>query len=294
MVRRRGFTMIELLTVVGIIAVLIALLLPAVQASREVARRTMCHSNLLQLGVAMGNYASTHRVLPPGVVDVKGPIMNLPQGYHVGWAVQLLPFIEHGNVYRRIDFRHGVYAEANSTAMMNRFNLFLCPANMTGEINYVGCHHDVEAPIDADNHGVLYLNSHVAYDDIADGPAYTILLGEALHTATLGWASGTRATLRNAGHRLNEPDPWAMGWGSPSPYLQTNSDLQDPDTDTSTAQGGGLTSYYVGGFSSHHPQGVNFLFCDGSARFLKVSIDQRVLHRLANRADGEVIGDDQF
>ena len=109
MVRRRGFTMIELLTVVGIIAILIALLLPAVQAAREVARRIKCHNNLLQLGVAMGNYASTHRVLPPGVVNVKGPIMNLPQGYHVGWAVQILPFIEHGNVYRRIDFRHGVY-----------------------------------------------------------------------------------------------------------------------------------------------------------------------------------------
>ena len=161
-------------------------------------------------------------------------------------------------------------------------------------MSYMGCHHDVEAPIDADNHGVLYLNSHVAYDDIADGPAYTILLGEALHSATLGWASGTRATLRNAGHRLNEPDPWATAWGSPSPYMQNNPEPQDPDDATTMVQGGGLTSYYVGGFSSHHPQGVNFLFCDGSARFLKESIDQHVLHRLANRADGEVIGDDQF
>jgi prepilin-type N-terminal cleavage/methylation domain-containing protein/prepilin-type processing-associated H-X9-DG protein len=289
MVRRRGFTMIELLTVVGIIAVLIALLLPAVQASREVARRTMCHSNLLQLGVAMGNYASTHRVLPPGVVDVKGPIMNLPQGYHVGWAVQLLPFIEHGNVYRRIDFRHGVYAEANSTAMMNRFNLFLCPANMTGEINYVGCHHDVEAPIDADNHGVLYLNSRVGYDDITDGPAYTILLGEIRSGPTLGWASGTRATLRNTGSPINAREPINLVGRKP---FASKSDWRAEMEDLI---GDGLIPLpFVGGFSSPHGQGANLLFCDGSVRFVHQGIDQRVYRRLGHRADGEIIGGDQY
>jgi prepilin-type N-terminal cleavage/methylation domain-containing protein/prepilin-type processing-associated H-X9-DG protein len=289
MVRRRGFTMIELLTVVGIIAVLIALLLPAVQASREVARRTMCHSNLLQLGVAMGNYASTHRVLPPGVVDVKGPIMNLPQGYHVGWAVQLLPFIEHGNVYRRIDFRHGVYAEANSTAMMNRFNLFLCPANMTGEINYVGCHHDVEAPIDADNHGVLYLNSRVGYDDITDGPAYTILLGEIRSGPNLGWASGTRATLRNTGSPINAREPTILVGRS---SFASKSDWRDEMEDL--IGDGLIPPQFVGGFSSPHDQGANFLFCDGSIRFLSQWIDQRVYRRLGHRADGEIIGGDQY
>jgi prepilin-type N-terminal cleavage/methylation domain-containing protein/prepilin-type processing-associated H-X9-DG protein len=295
MLQRRGFTMIELLTVVAIIAILIALLLPAVQSARETARRVQCEKNLLQLGIAMGNYASTHHVFPPGVVNDKGPISNLPRGYHVGWAVQILPFIEQGNIYRRIDFRQGVYAQANQSTLSHSIYVFLCPSDSwAGQMSYMGCHHEVEAPIHADNHGMLYLNSHVAYDDIVDGPAYTILVGESVGSATLGWASGTRATLRNGGHRLNEPDPWATMWRSPSPYLHTNPDLQDPDTDTSAEQGGGLTSYYVGGFSSHHPQGVNFLFCDGSARFLKVSIDQQVLRRLANRADGEVIGDDQF
>jgi prepilin-type processing-associated H-X9-DG protein len=287
--------MIELLTVVAIIAILIALLLPAVQAAREAARRTQCQVNLLQLGIAMGNYASTHRVFPPGVVNDKGPIPNRPRGYHVGWAVQILPFIEQGNIYRHIDFRQGVYADANLTTLSHFVRAFICPSDgRAGPMSYMGCHHDVEAPIDADNHGVLYLNSHVAYDDIADGPSYTILLGEALHSATLGWASGTRASLRNAGHRLNEPDPWAMMGGSPGPYLQNAPEPQDVDAATTTVQGGGLTVYYVGGFSSDHPQGVNFLFCDGSVRFLQRSIDQRVLHRLAHRADGEVISDDQF
>src|SRR5438445_10225759 len=101
--RRPAFTMIELLVVIAIIAILIGILLPAVQSAREMARRVQCTNNLLQLGIALGNYASTHGVLPPGVVNDKGPILNRPQGYHHGWAVQILPFIERGNVYRRFD-----------------------------------------------------------------------------------------------------------------------------------------------------------------------------------------------
>src|SRR5579885_1981406 len=101
----RGFTLIEMLTVIAIIFVLITLLLPAVQATRELSRANHCRNNLLQLGLALGNYHSTHGVLPPGVVNEKGPISNLPNGYHVGWAVQILPFIEQANLYRRVDFR---------------------------------------------------------------------------------------------------------------------------------------------------------------------------------------------
>ena len=156
MTRRPGFTMIELLTVVAIIAVLIALLLPAIQSAREVARRLQCTNNLLQLGIAMGNYASTHEVFPPGVVNDKGPIQNIPRGYHFGWAVQILPFLEHRNLYRQFDFHHGVYEGRNVTVQGGRMATFLCPSDpWSGPNNYVGCHHDVEAPIDADNHGVF-------------------------------------------------------------------------------------------------------------------------------------------
>ena len=209
MSRRRAFTLIELMIVVGIIAVLIALLLPAIQSAREQARRAQCSNNLLQLGIAMGNYASTHSVLPPGVVNDKGPIVNLPKGYHHGWAVQILPFIGQNNVYRRFNLNESIYAASNETARDVMISTFLCPSEPehSATISYAGCHHDVEAPIAADNHGVLYLNSHVRFDDITDGPAQTILLGEPQTTIRpcLGWASGTSSTLRNTGHPLNDP-----------------------------------------------------------------------------------------
>ena len=116
MKRRRAFTLIELLIVIAIIAVLIALLLlPAIQAAREQARRTQCVNNLLQLGLALGNYASTHSVLPPGVVNATGPIANLPNGYHHGWTVQILPFLGQSNIYNHINIRESVYADSNMT-----------------------------------------------------------------------------------------------------------------------------------------------------------------------------------
>jgi prepilin-type processing-associated H-X9-DG protein/prepilin-type N-terminal cleavage/methylation domain-containing protein len=289
--RRAGFTMIELLTVVGLIAVLIALLLPAVQSAREAARRTWCANNLLQLGVALGNYTSTHHVLPPGVVEPKGPIVNAPRGYHMGWAVQILPFIEQQNRYRHVDFRRSVYADENSTAVGNSILLFLCPSSLGGSGNYCGCHHDVEAPIDADNHGVLYLNSHVAYDDITDGAAYTILLGEATNVMILGWASGTRDTLRNTGWPINAPDPTTPT--SRTPFVVPTPEQRRAEYQT-LVDDGVVPLTYVGGFGSRHSLGANILFCDGSVRFLKDSIDLQVFRYLGHRADGEIIDGDQY
>src|SRR4051794_28379521 len=92
--RRDGFTLIELLVVIAIISVLIALLLPAIQAAREAARRVQCVNNLMQIGIALQNYESSHELLPPGVINPSGPIQNAPTGYHASWMLQLLPFLE--------------------------------------------------------------------------------------------------------------------------------------------------------------------------------------------------------
>jgi prepilin-type N-terminal cleavage/methylation domain-containing protein/prepilin-type processing-associated H-X9-DG protein len=291
--RRRAFTFIELMIVVGIIGVLISLLLPAIQSAREQARRTQCCNNLLQLGLAMGNYASTHTVLPPGVVNDKGPIVNLPAGYNHGWIVQILPFLGQDNVYRRIDLDQSVYAAANFTVREVVISTLMCPSDSRRvSTNYAGCHHDVEAPIAADNHGVLYLNSHVRLDDITDGPAQTILIGESIYDdpSALGWTSGTSATLRNTGHPLSDPN------GTHALFKNT-AQLSDEERVAAVrqmAEDGILPIEFVGGFSSRHPLGSNFAFCDGSVRYLKNSISQQVFRLLGHRADGEPISDGGF
>ncbi len=215
--RRPGFTLLELTIVVSMIAILIALLLPAVQAAREAARRSQCANNLMQLGIAMGSYVSTHSVLPPGVVNASGPIRNLPEGYHHGWVVQILPFIGQQNLYNHFDLNESVYDPANDTATGIKIATLICPSDgRRGPVNYAGCHHDALAPIASDNQGVLYLNSKVRFDEINDGRAYTILLGEIRHGgATLGWGSGTHSTLRNTAAAPLNPSTNRLGAGQP-------------------------------------------------------------------------------
>jgi prepilin-type N-terminal cleavage/methylation domain-containing protein/prepilin-type processing-associated H-X9-DG protein len=295
----RGFTLIELLVVIAIIAVLIALLLPAVQSAREAARRAHCINNMMQLGIAVQNYESSHEVLPPGVVNATGPILDQPVGYHFGWLAQILPYMEMRNVYNHFNFKLGLYETENSTTRMNLVRGFLCPsdpgpnrgAGNASMTNYVGSHHDVEAPIAANNRGMLFLNSAVRYEDVPDGTSQTIVLGEKLNDGLgLGWASGTRASLRNTGSGINR----LTGTGSASKVVfgPSGADGGSPDEDALNAAPG--TPAFVGGYISRHPGGANFTFGDGSVRFLKTSITPSVLRLLASRADGEIIDADKF
>ena len=294
---RKAFTLMEIMVVVCIISVLIALLLPAVQSSREVARRIQCTNNLYQLGVALENYASSHRVYPPGVVDFKGPIDANPVGYHFGWAVQLLPFMEQKNIYHNINFTLGVYADGNTTATEMRINTLLCPSSaISSGTNYAGCHNDVEKPIDVDDNGVFFLNSRIARRDLVDGPASTILIGETRYSMTFGtWAMGTTATLRNAGWGVNDDHaPDVALRKSLVPGGATRADRFDPVVLQSMIEKGELATDLVGGFASEHSSGANFLFADGSVHFLKSRVDRSVLRALAHRFDGEVIDGEAY
>src|SRR6185436_10436203 len=109
--RRQGFTLIELLVVIAIIAVLVSLLLPAVQQAREAARMSQCKNSLKQIGLALQNYETSNRVFPPGYIDQNGnpnltPDNDLGPGW--GWAAMLLPNMDQGNSYNQINFNVGV------------------------------------------------------------------------------------------------------------------------------------------------------------------------------------------
>jgi prepilin-type processing-associated H-X9-DG protein len=272
---------VELLVVIAIIGVLIALLLPAVQAAREAARRTQCKNNLTQLGLAIHNFEFHFEALPSGSINPEGPIRNVPEGIQISWIVQILPYIEQNALSRLCDVKAGAYANANAQIRAAIIPTLECPSDPRPNVNeqatvarscYVGCHHDAEAPIDKDNHGLLFLNSKVRYEDIYDGSSATILLGEAFTEPDgLGWISGSRATLRNT----SIVEPRRPDLAVPNrPPAEVNLAERDP--------------LFVGGFGSNHPGGMNVQFADGSTRFVSNNIDRDVLRQIGNRADGEI------
>jgi prepilin-type N-terminal cleavage/methylation domain-containing protein/prepilin-type processing-associated H-X9-DG protein len=280
----RGFTLVELLVVIAIIGILVALLLPAIQASREAARRASCVNNVMQLGLAAHNYEFNFESLPPGVTDTKGPIRNEPQGQHVSWIVKILPYMEENVLYRKFDQTAGAYAPVNAPVRAGTVQILVCPSYPGEETikdgaiaitTYAGCYHDVEAPIDVDNHGLMFLNSHVRFDEIYDGSSHTLLIAEQLgeEPNDLGWVSGTRSTLRNTNKiEISKPQ-----FGQPAP------------TDAETKKQDIAESLFVGGFGSHHAGGLNASFADGSARFVSEDVDPAVWRHVGNRSDGEIV-----
>jgi prepilin-type processing-associated H-X9-DG protein len=198
---------------------------------------------------------------------------------------QILPYFEMRNVYNHFNLQVGLYEAPNVTTRTSLIPSFLCPSdfgptrdsNRIAMNNYVGVHHDVEAPITDDNHGVLFLNSHVRYEHVTDGISLTLFVAETIHDGLgLGWASGTRASLRNTGLTAGSgPSPVVGQGGIPA---TKNGGQQGP-----------VSPLFVGGFSSAHPGVINFAMGDGSVRVLSKSINTTILKQLAHRADGELI-----
>jgi prepilin-type N-terminal cleavage/methylation domain-containing protein len=283
-----AFTLVELLVVITIICIMTAMALPAVQASRESGRRMTCQSHLAQIGMALADYESAQDMLPPGTIAKHGPIDNRPVGYEISWLAQILPYLDEKVVYDRIDFSAGAYDPPNAAAREIPIACFACPSysgprqmGLGLVSNYAGCQNDKEAPIDVDNHGVLFLNSHISRGDVTDGVAHTIYVGEKLAEADdLGWMSGTRATLRNTGTPLGLAAT-AARLGPVPPGAPAEAQMGP--------RGGDLR---VGPFASEHQGICNFLFGDGRTEAIGDCIDLRVLQSLANRADGQCLRGD--
>ena len=299
MKRRSGFTLIELMTVLGIIIVILSLMLSVIHSGKEAARRIQCMNNLKQIHLGLNSYHTTHATLPPGAVGLKGPIAEGAGGHRIGWIGGLLPYTEQSAIYHTLNFDVTVEDVANSTAANVTISMLACPDSyprydasppgwLMGRTSYVGCHNDVEKGIDVADHGVLFLNSRVRMADVADGLSQTIFVGEVAAPTAVGFLAGGRASLRNTGTPINGLDVSALGEMAKSDQWQSSS--QTPEALESLLKAGSVSAPpgYVGGFGSQHKgDGAVFAFGDGSVRFIRARIDSSVFRRMGNRDDGE-------
>ena len=202
--QRWGFTLIELLVVIAIIGVLVAPLLPAVQASREQARRAACANNLKQIGLALANYSNRHGTLPPGYQSIYSPVFQAEIGPGWGWASMILPDLEQQPLLSQIKFEAPLQGPTMTTACLTTMSVFLCPSdnmplnwtatnsetwmymgqiysssipicNVAGS-NYVGMFGIAEPGVSGE--GVFFRGSFMPYQAITDGLSYTLCAGE--------------------------------------------------------------------------------------------------------------------
>lgn len=292
--RNKGFTLVELLVVIAIIGVLVAMLLPAIQAAREAARRSSCQNNLRQVAIALHNFEFANEHFPAGVTNDTGPIRSEREGDHINWIARMLPQLDERARFDRLDFSASAYADENKYVAERTIPVLRCPSDdKTGPYsNYAGVHHDVESPIDVDNNGVMFLNSRITLIDIKDGSSYTLIVGEKIIEPKydFGWLSGTRATLRNMGNAINEATTGVL--------LGAFDDGFDDDTEETTNEPeysdlvDPKDPLAVGGFSSHHPGGAMFVRGDGSVTFVRSDIDAATLQQSAHRSDGQILDHD--
>ncbi len=294
----RAFTLIELLVVIAIIAVLIGMLLPAVQSAREAARRAQCLNNLKQIVLALHNYHDTVAAFPPGYVSLTQG--NQPSGSELGpgwgWAAMILGQIERRSLYDTVNFSLSSIDPSAPSVRAVTLSVFLCPsdaggrgpltiADAAGKVlvadlaagQYVACAGQFEPEeFPGTNNGVFYRNSKIGIRDITDGTSTTLMIGERSRNV----ADATWVGMIPSGLSCNNPT-WPVQDCEASNVLvlaHTGPSPDEPWMDVPNNPKAGVDDFH-----SRHPGGCNFAFCDGSVRFVKETINPRVFSNLATR-----------
>ncbi|MEW4452999.1 DUF1559 domain-containing protein [Bremerella sp. JC817] len=299
---RHGFTLVELLVVIAIIGVLIALLLPAVQAAREAARRMQCSNHLKQLGLALHNYHDTYRAFPPG---------GYKAANQLSWHTRILSFIEQQAIEDQINWKAQGYPANKPVSLDIVPPMFHCPSNVSdkqrgvwssgqvsGQNTYTQHYNGVAGPVGQNPQtgtnyplligsayhsgctgsserrgmatgGVLYVDSNVRFGDITDGTSNTLVIGERFEGET-SWVAGTSNSI---------------GWpcdAAAFKNLEYSINFCGPNESCSS---------YANSrpFSSNHPGGAQFALGDGSISFLPETTDFDVLLSLASRSGNEPV-----
>jgi prepilin-type N-terminal cleavage/methylation domain-containing protein/prepilin-type processing-associated H-X9-DG protein len=292
--QRGGFTLIELLVVIAIIAILIGLLLPAVQKVREAAARMKCSNNLKQIGLALHSYHDANNRFPPGGTGPNvGPFVA-PVGMtgSIGYTVYILPYEEQDNVFRQMNTAVDYNQDPNLAVAPLLIPIYQCPSAVITESTYVtgktnhyqgvagpkGTNPQTGQPYAAtnptglhggfSNQGVLGPNTRVTIGAITDGTSNTLLVGE------LSWKDA------------NCYRPWTRGWDSDA--MAASKNVTNP---MNAVPYNGSSNFNDVSFGSQHAGGgANFLLADGSVRFLRQSIDINAYKAAASRDGGETLG----
>jgi prepilin-type N-terminal cleavage/methylation domain-containing protein len=291
--RKRAFTLVELLVVIAIIGLLVAMLLPAIQGSREAARRSSCTNNLKQIGLAIAGYQLAKTIYPPSNTDTQFSWVSAGDLLNHSWASLIMPYIENSPLHDSINFKASSMAVVNQPAAATVVPIYRCPSYtgpaLTEDQHYppekyaIGNYVSIGAS-DADHiyavgefpEGVIYPVSKIRPKDVSDGLSKTMFIAESREEGLRVWIDG-----RTGAYTALRYDPDGKYSSEPEVALNVTPYYEYPDDDMVCAYGP----------SSTHPGGALHLYGDGSVHFLLDTISVANYVALSTRAGGDFVDD---